>query len=522
MQSIDRQNVEKTIICAQAIIKSSSYTNLSTRSFQTAFFMFYDTIFIMEKSLKKISLGVALAFAATAAQASGYHFGTQSVTAQSTANAAAAEAADASTIFYNPAGLAKLENHEITAAINAVAPHIKYSDAEATYRRGGKVNGETGGKITDDIVIAPHVYGAYKVNDDVTVGVGMYVPFGSSTEYSKDSVLRHHLNQLGLTTIAVEPVVAYQFHPQHSVGVGAIAQYSTAELRKYADWDATGSVSALASAQASQQVGFPVRVDATGKADGHAEVKGKDWGFGYQLAWMWDVNDRARVGVNYRSKVEHKLEGTADWQADGAMVQAAYPTLIGKTRAEGGNGYVPHEKASVNIVTPESLSVHGMYKATDKLNLFGDVTWTRHSRFNKAELVFENTKNIGGGNKSDRTIITPNWRNTYKVAIGGSYQYSEPLQLRAGIAFDQSPVRGAESRLNTLPDGNRIWYSVGAKYQYRKNHVFDVAYSHIHINDTTFNAAASTGDNVDSKGAATAKFNNYANILGVQYSYKFR
>ncbi|WP_416189617.1 OmpP1/FadL family transporter [Neisseria sp. CCUG17229] len=479
----------------------------------------------MEKSLKKISLGVALAFAATAAQASGYHFGTQSVTAQSTANAAAAEAADASTIFYNPAGLTKLENHEITAAINAVAPHIKYSDAEATYRNGGNVNGETGGKITDDIVIAPHVYGAYKVNDDVTVGVGMYVPFGSSTEYSKDSVLRHHLNQLGLTTIAVEPVVAYQFHPQHSIGVGAIAQYSTAELRKYADWDASGGV--------SEKAGF----DATGHADGHAEVKGKDWGFGYQLAWMWDVNDRTRVGVNYRSKVSHTLKGTADWYADGAAVSTPNPVLDGQSlygavigqptslnagKPLEGRGYVPHEKALVKIVTPESLSVHGMYKATDKLNLFGDITWTRHSRFNKAELVFENTKNIGDDNKSDRTIITPNWRNTYKVAIGGSYQYSEPLQLRAGIAFDQSPVRGAESRLNTLPDGNRIWYSVGAKYQYRKNHVFDVAYSHIHINDTSFNAAASTGDNVDSKGAATAKFNNYANILGVQYSYKFR
>ena len=37
------------------------------------------------------------------AVASGYHFGTQSVGAQSTANAAAAEAADASTIFSNPA-----------------------------------------------------------------------------------------------------------------------------------------------------------------------------------------------------------------------------------------------------------------------------------------------------------------------------------------------------------------------------------------------------------------------------------
>ena len=476
----------------------------------------------MKTPLKTIAAFLGAVFSVQPVLASGYHFGTQSVTAQSTANAAAAEAVDASTIFYNPAGLAKLENSEITAAANIVMPHIEYSGAEAAYRRTGTaVGGETSGTITKKATFAPHLYGAYKAGD-VTVGLGVYVPFASATDYSGQSVLRHHLNRLGLTSIAVEPVVAYKFNDKHSVGAGLIAQHSSAELRKYADWDASGTVSALASRQASQAAGRPVSVDATGHADGHAEVKGKDWGFGYQFAWLWDINDRVRVGANYRSKVKHKLKGSADWYADGDYVKPVYAARIGVPVAAGGSGYVPHEKAEVEIVTPESLSLHGMYKATDRFNLFGDVTWTRHSRFNKAELVFENTKAIGVGKTSDRTVITPNWRNTYKVAVGGSYQYSEPLQLRVGIAFDQSPVRGAQSRLNTLPDGNRIWYSLGAKYTLRKNHVFDVAYSHIHINDTTFSAAASTGDNVDSKGTAYAKFRNYANIVGLQYSYKFK
>lgn len=184
-------------------------------------------------------------------------------------------------------------------------------------------------------------------------------------------------------------------------------------------------------------------------------------------------------------------------------------------------GYVPNEKASVKIVTPESLSVHGMYRATDKTNLFGDVTWTRHSRFNKAELVFENTKKVVNG-QSDRTVITPNWRNTYKVAFGGSYQVTEPLQLRAGIAFDKSPVKSAEDRMNSLPDGNRIWFSVGAKYQLGKNHVIDAAYSHIHINDTVYRTGKASGNDVDSRGTSSARFKNKADILGLQYTYKFK
>ena len=76
------------------------------------------------KAVKTIAVLTAAALTPLA-QASGYHFGTQSVTAQGTANAAAAEAADATTIFYNPAGLAKLDGSEITAAANIVAPHIE-------------------------------------------------------------------------------------------------------------------------------------------------------------------------------------------------------------------------------------------------------------------------------------------------------------------------------------------------------------------------------------------------------------
>ena len=460
-------------------------------------------------NLKKTAFILSTALLSTAVQASGYHFGTQSVNAQGTANAAAAEAADASTIFYNPAGLTKLDSSQISVNANIVFPSIHYEAESATDFTGIPVQGSKSGKITKT-TIAPHIYGAYKANDDVTLGLGVYVPFGSATEYEKDSVLRHNINKLGLTTIAIEPVVAWKLNDRHSFGAGIIAQHTSAELRKYADWGIKQKKVAKASGKPDAAIAAAIQ------ADGHADVKGSDWGFGYQLAWMWDINDRARVGVNYRSKVSHTLEGTAEWAADGAAVKQAWDS-----GAMAELGYVPNEKASVKIVTPESLSVHGMYRATDKTNLFGDVTWTRHSRFNKAELVFEKNKKVVNG-QSDRTVITPNWRNTYKVAFGGSYQVTEPLQLRAGIAFDKSPVKSAEDRMNSLPDGNRIWFSVGAKYQLGKNHVIDAAYSHIHINDTVYRAGKASGNDVDSRGASSARFKNKADILGLQYTYKFK
>ena len=460
-------------------------------------------IMTTQRSAFKTLLACCMAAWAQHAAASGYHFGTQSVTAQSTANSSTAEAADASTLFYNPSGLTHLETHQISGAVNLVMPHIDYSEGKASYiGTNTAVSGKTSGTITDSVVPAPHVYGAYKLNDRVTLGLGVYVPFGSSTEYDRDSVLRYNMNQLGLTTIAVEPVVAFKATEDHSFGAGLIAQHSSAELRKYADF--------------GRAAGRP------GQADGYAKVKGSDWGFGYHLGWLWNVNDRVRVGVNYRSKVSHNLSGTANWSFDNSNPSSLFNTPMGAPLQQSirNNGYAASENASVKIITPESLSLHGMFRANSKLNLFGDITWTRHSRFNRAELIFENSKAAVNG-RSDRTVITPNWRNTYKLALGGAYQYSEPLQLRAGLAFDQSPVRDAQSRLNTLPDGNRIWYSAGVKYTHKKRHVFDIAYSHIHINDTRVQAAAASGYDVDSKGRASASFKNHADILGLQYTYKF-
>ncbi|WII93926.1 OmpP1/FadL family transporter [Kingella negevensis] len=464
----------------------------------------------MKHHLSKVCLALVAGVFAQQASASGYHFGTQSVGAQSTANAAAAEAADASTIFYNPAGLTKLQGRgEFTAAANIVMPSIKYSDAKMTTFRGAPATGITSGKIAET-TIAPHLYGAYQLNNRVSLGLGMYIPFGSKTEYTKDSVLRYNINKLGLTSVALEPVVAFKANEKHSFGVGLIAQYSQAELRKYSDWSASGKLGDLPS----------------GAADGHADVKGHDWGFGYHLGWMYDMNDRVRIGVNYRSKVEHNLSGSAKWQPDGAVAKAYYDNVISPV-----SGYVPNEKTSVKIVTPESLSVHGMYRASDKLNLYGDVTWTRHSRFDKAALAFEHNKIVAKTGKPDAsgkiigksntTVITPNWRDTYKVAIGGSYQYSEPLQLRAGIAYDQSPVKSSADRLNSMPDANRLWLSVGARYTHKKRHVFDVAYSYIDIKDSDYTAPAATGDSMDSRGASSAKFKTSASIVGLQYTYKF-
>ena len=581
----------------------------------------------MNKSVfTSIKLSTILITAGIAAQAhaSGYHFGTQSVSSQATANSSAAEAADPSTIFYNPAGLTKLEGTQATINLNLVVPSIESYDQKGYYpydaqgnevegSKGEAIKGSSNNSIDPGLTFAPHTYASHQINDRVAVGLGIFVPFGSGTEYERDSVLRYNLNELGLQTIAIQPTVAFKLNDQHSFAVGLVAQNTSAELRQYAnfgpairdgmaDISKAGSPQGLAAIDAglkqytdginaadagisamqaalqanpnnealkaklastiqnrNQAVVAKKELEATkayvvkskpaadytlskmsasgnGQVDGHAKVKGDDWGFGYNLAWMWDINDAVRVGVNYRSKVEHNLKGHAEWYLNDGLFN---DKLVGAGLQEliRSRGYAAKESASVKIVTPESLSMHGMWKVDPKWNLFADATWTRHSRFNQAILQYENMKGVlgagvdGKDNKSNKTVLNPNWKDTWKFGVGASYQVTEPMQLRFGLAYDQSPVRSSEYRMSTLPDNDRIWFSVGGKYDINKHHSVNVAYSYIYIKDadaqvngygtdkTAFGSGTSAS--VSSKTNGTAKFDSNAHILGVQYTYKF-
>lgn len=524
----------------------------------------------------KYSVILTLGALAAQAHASGYHFGTQSVSAQATSNASGAEAADPSTIFHNAAGLTKLDGTQATININIANPSVKYKNAEASYPDGEAIEGETEGKIAKSVQFVPHLYASHKINDQVSVGLGAYVPFGSGTEYNHDSVLRYNLNELGLQTMAIQPTVAYKLNDRHSFAVGLVAQHTTAELRQYANFgpavkqslgassaalsagiaateaaggDASTFKAQLAAAQAqkatltAQQTAVNNRLSqmpgmGNGTADGYAKVKGDDWGFGYTLSWLWDINDQARVGMNFRSKVNHTLKGDAEWHLVG---DAFNDPALGATIQQGirARGYAEKEDASVKITTPESLSIHGMYKLNPKWNVYGDATWTRHSRFNEANLYFGNEKTVlpartgdinpdVAGAQSNVTTLTPKWRNTWKFAVGASYQYSDPLQLRFGLAYDQTPVKNADLRMNSMPDNDRILLSLGAKYDINRNHTINAAYTRIFIKNASANVNGYCGGStaadvacVSSKTQGSADFKSGANLFGLQYTYKF-
>lgn len=103
------------------------------------------------------------------------------------------------------------------------------------------------------------------------------------------------------------------------------------------------------------------------------------------------------------------------------------------------------------------------------------MSWTNWSRFRELRVDFDNRPS---------SVTEQRWRDTVSFAVGAEYRATDALRLRAGFAFDPTPVRD-ETRTPRIPDSDRYWASIGASWRVTPNMELTAAYTHIFARDTT-------------------------------------
>ena len=475
----------------------------------------------------------ALALLPVSVFASGYHFGTQSVSSQGVANSNPAEAADATVIFYNPAALVRLPGDNVSAALVTVDPHIEADNVRSYNAQAMTIYGP-GGDGPADPVVVPQAYWSHQFNDRVFGGIGLFVPFGDRTEYQSDWIGRYNGIELDMKTITLNPQVAFKLNEHFSVGFGVSAQYMDAKFRKAADFGtlAATNLPAFAQALAAQNIVLTQgQLQQAARAsmnnyDGGLDYEGDDWGFGFNVGVLWQVDETLRFGLAYRSSIEQKLEGDARWSRPASFANPAFDTvpMVGAQVNAAWNAAIQvgldeqgftDSNGRVEVDTPDSLALN-VYKQIGGFALTADWTHTWHDKFDELRLEFDTAL--------PDAVIEQDWDATDRYSVGVSYQFdSLPLKLRGGIAFDESPVPSATERIASLPDADRTWYSVGAGWTFTNGFALDAAYTYVDIKDASMNNTECVLPECTGSGTTTlADFRSYANILGLQLSYKFR
>jgi len=467
---------------------------------------------------KYLSLIIAAALGAVSlsANASGYRFGSQSVSAQGTAEANGAEASDASTVFANPAGLTRLDGTQIVGGVTAVVPHSTFSDSGSKHFIGTPTGGlTTQGDYAPSVVAAPSLYVSKKLNDQWTAGFGLFVPYGTKLDYDYGWSGRYALTNVKLEAINLNPSIGFKLNEQHSFGFGINAEFMKAKLGQAVD--VPGSIAAVSGTPQSAALlkaivaagGNPAAL-ATVK-DGHASMDGDDWGFGWNVGYLFQLDQNTRFGLSYRSSIKHELKGNAVWDFNVTGDKAVNAIIA----AQSGKA---DSAALLELRTPETFSINGFRQIDEKWAVMGDATWTRNSRMQSIDIQFPGT------HQGDE-VIPQQWKNTWRFSLGANYKLNENLLLRGGVAYDQSPVPGANLRHPALPDSDRTQLSFGANWKLNANSSIDLAYSFLHFKDADGNfknscspvTAGCTGNGELTKGT----WNTHLSLIGLAYNYKF-
>lgn len=463
-----------------------------------------------------LAIAAALGAASLSSHASGYRFGSQSVSSQSTAEANGAEALDASTIFSNPAGMSRLEGTQIVGGVTVVIPNSSFTDSGSKRFTGTSSGGPaTQDSYTPGAVAAPSLYVSKKINDQWAAGFGLFVPYGSKLDYDNNWTGRYALTNIKLESINLNPSLSFKLNEQHSFGFGVSAQFMKASLGQGVD--VPGSIAALTGTPASAALlrsivtagGNPATL--AGVKDGHGSMNGEDWGYGWNLGYLFQLDKDTRFGLAYRSPISHSLTGSAVWDFN-VTTDAVVNKIIAANSGKNNSAVL------LSIRTPETFSINGFRQIDPKWAVMADATWTRTSRLKNLNIQFPGT--VQGDE-----VIFQNWKNTWRFAVGSSYKLDEKFTLRGGVAYDQSPVAGVTLRHPALPDASRVQLSFGTNWKLNGNSSVDLAYSYLHFKDASGsykNSCSPLTSGCTGNGELTqGTWQTRLHMISAAYNYRF-
>lgn len=428
--------------------------------------------------------GLTLAVA-TAGHAAGFALIEQSVPDMGTAYAGSAASDDSvGTLYFNPAGMTRLPGTRVGAAVHLVDPDTEFNNGDTRNALGQPIQGGDGGDA-GDLAAVPHFYLTHQLDDKTWLGLAVNAPFGLTTEYKSDWVGRYHAIKSEVTTVNINPSIGYKVNDKVSLALGVSAMYLDGEFTNAVDFGLLSGNPAFAS-----QPQF----------DGKSKIKGDDWGFGVNIGALFEPSEDTRIGIHYRSEVEQKLEGDAEFRLPPSL--APFLGAFSDTDV----------KAEVDL--PATFSISGFHQLNREWAVVGDYTWTGWSSIPELRFDFANTLPDG--------VTTFDWKDTSRVALGTIYTPDgSDWTWRAGAAYDESPVRNAESRSARLPDIDRIWLTIGAGFQPSEDVRIDFGYAHLFMNDAKISKNATPGTEDFSRGSLNGTYEASVDIVSVQAEYVF-
>lgn len=443
-----------------------------------------------------------MCLAGSIAQAGGFQLNETSASGLGTAFAGgAAEAADASILWSNVAGMTRVGESQVSGSLHLITPSVKFRNS-ASAAATGQALGGFGGDAGRTVAV-PSFYLAKPLDNGLSIGLAVTRPWGLDTRYDDGWVGRFQAVKSVIDSVNINPGLAWKASSRLSVGLGLNAQQLRAEFTNQVNYAGALLSAAVVGGEVPGSPSFNAIAAAATGLESSARTKVSDTAYGWNAGLMFDLDAHSRIGIGYRSGIKYRVSGTARFAnpAVGAPLAALAAAVNGADLRD--------TPVTADVELPAVVNLSYFTRLNDRWDLMADAQWTGWSPIERLTFV-----------RADGTVLksTPDFfRNTWKLAVGANYRYDAQWTLRGGLAFDASPVQRVY-RTALLPDSDRTWITLGARYTANPKLTVDLGAAYViprkaRINDNEGSTAAT--------GLVNGYFDNRVVILSAQLNYAF-
>jgi len=341
----------------------------------------------------------------------------QDIKANSMGMAASASIDNPSCVFYNPALMTEKSGFSVLSGDIIIYPEITYKDplTNKSYKT------KTGAHHI------PHIYSIYS-DSNTGFGIGVYSPFGLSTEWSNNWSGRYNIIFAEIKTTFINPAISHKINDYLSLGAG---------------------ISYIKSS-----VTFKSALNLTPLSDGITRLSGNGDAIGYNVATLIKLQKDYFLSFTFRSPVNIKYRGKAKFYLPAPLTS--------------------NQTGATTKLTLPFLFVTGIAKKMNNFVVESDILFTGWSSMNSYRIKSDN--GIADG------FYYKDWHNTISWALGVNYKVNNIVEISTGYMFDRTPIPkrtlGPE-----LPDSTRHIFTGGCSF--KKSHFrFNMGYQATFFNNT--------------------------------------
>ncbi len=325
----------------------------------------------------------------------------------------------ASSIFYNPGSLSFMkENYSFSAGLSGIFSNAIYGAEGSDYT--AETDNPTGTPF--------YFYGAGKVIEGLSVGVGVFTPFGSSTKWDDMWNGRYLVKEISLQAIFIQPTVSYKINEKFGLGAGLDIVLGSVDL--------------------SQAIASPV--------NGQFEMEGKSTAIGFNVGAYIKPTDKLNIGIDYRSKVNMEVtDGEANFSEIPSSLSTYFPSSA---------------NFDAELPLPANLDFGLSYQVSEKFLLAAELNIIFWSVYDSLIIDFEvNNENLVDS-RSPRE-----YRNSFIPRLGAEYKFNDKLIARAGVYYDATPTNEDYFSPETI-SLNQFAFTLGLSYMPVKGLSIDLSY----------------------------------------------